>query len=85
METRSGSREFQASSAACTFCRAVSSVKGGRGGLGFMKTDGWLFILHSENTYDKKNGHSRVVSRKAAARTRASTTISRASGVGGLP
>ena len=31
--TRSGSRVFQASSAACTFCRAVSSVKGGTGGL----------------------------------------------------
>jgi hypothetical protein len=31
--TRSGSRVFQASSAACTFWRAVSSVKGGTGGL----------------------------------------------------
>src|SRR5215469_9412472 len=32
--TRSGSRVFQASSAAWTFCRAVSSVKGGSGGRG---------------------------------------------------
>ena len=31
-ETRSGSREFQASSAACTYFRAVSPVKGGKGG-----------------------------------------------------
>src|SRR5580693_5364275 len=30
--TRSGSRVFQASSAACTFWRAVSSVNGGNGG-----------------------------------------------------
>src|SRR5215470_245663 len=34
--TRSGSRVFQASSAAWTFCRAVSSVKGGNGGRGDM-------------------------------------------------
>ena len=33
---RSGSREFQASSASCTFCRAVSSVKGGSGGRTFL-------------------------------------------------
>src|SRR5215472_8435472 len=32
--TRSGSRVFHASSAAWTFCRAVSSVKGGSGGRG---------------------------------------------------
>jgi hypothetical protein len=32
--TRSGSRVFQASSAAWTFCRAVSSVNGGSGGRG---------------------------------------------------
>jgi hypothetical protein len=31
--TRSGSRVFQASSAAWTFCRAVSSVNGGGRGL----------------------------------------------------
>src|SRR6185369_2173596 len=31
-ETRSGSREFQPSSASRTFCAAVSGVKGGRGG-----------------------------------------------------
>src|ERR1043165_4709843 len=31
-ETRSGSREFQASSAARAFCAAVSRVKGGNGG-----------------------------------------------------
>ena len=31
--TRSGSQVFHASSAACTFCLAVSSVKGGTGGL----------------------------------------------------
>src|SRR5688572_10955727 len=31
-ETRSGSREFQASSAARAFCVAVSRVKGGNGG-----------------------------------------------------
>jgi hypothetical protein len=30
--TRSGSRVFHASSAACTFWRAVSSVNGGTGG-----------------------------------------------------
>jgi hypothetical protein len=30
--TRPGSRLFQASSAACTFCRAVSAVNGGSGG-----------------------------------------------------
>src|ERR1700678_2388264 len=32
--TRSGSRVFHASSAACTFCLAVCSVNGGNGGLG---------------------------------------------------
>ena len=37
--TRSGSREFHASSAAWTLARAVSSVKGGRMSVGFLIVD----------------------------------------------
>src|SRR5262245_7264252 len=43
---RSGSRVFQASSAAWTFWRAVSSVNGGSGGRGFMSV--FMFQLGFE-------------------------------------
>src|SRR6187551_1797493 len=42
-DTRSGSREFQASSAARAFCTAVSGVKGGYGG----RPCGGAFMRHA--------------------------------------
>src|SRR4051794_9139262 len=53
--TRSGSRAFHASSAACTFWRAVSSVNGGTGGRGSILCSwvqhGFPHLIHGEDAW----------------------------------
>src|SRR6266545_3549718 len=56
---RSGSLVFQASSAACTFCLAVSSVKGGTGS----RIWGWLIVCFPRLGGDPNRGVGRAALR----------------------